>query len=240
MLMHVGPGWLWHVERAAVMMCGLWITAGGESTMSRIVTVVRANLIAWLALFVALSGTGIAASRYIITSTSQIKPSVLAALKGGRSEKGAAGAQGAQGAAGSPGAAGAQGPTGPEGIQGPAGASSPAATQAIFFEGKPAEFSPAIDVSGYTKYRLIAACAYGSNSEAERVQFRVEVSANGTHWQTPTTTTGDPTSCEFEHEVVEEPIVARYMRVHLSNPVVSLTLEHPPSYIDMSAWLSNS
>lgn len=37
----------------------------------------RRNLVAWIALFFALTGTGVAASRYIITSTSQIKPSVL-------------------------------------------------------------------------------------------------------------------------------------------------------------------
>ena len=44
-------------------------------------TTIRRNLVAWLALFVALSGTSFAASHYIITSTKQIKPSVLKALK---------------------------------------------------------------------------------------------------------------------------------------------------------------
>jgi len=39
-----------------------------------------ATIIACLALFVALGGTAIAASRYAITSTSQIKPSVLNAI----------------------------------------------------------------------------------------------------------------------------------------------------------------
>lgn len=214
--------------------------------MTRIFASIRRNLVGWLALFVAMGGTSIAAGRYIITSTNQIKPSVLATLKG---EKGAAGTQGSQGAAGSPGAAGtqgltgqagAQGPAGPAGPQGAAGTSEPAATQIVFFEGKPSEFSPTVDVTGYTKYRLITSCAYGSNSESERVEYRIEVSPNGTRWQTPTTTTGDTTSCQFEHDVVEEPIVARYMRVHLFNPVVTLTLETPPSYIDVSAWLSNS
>jgi hypothetical protein len=41
-----------------------------------------ASIIATIALFVALGGTGLAASRYIITSTSQIKPSVLSELGG--------------------------------------------------------------------------------------------------------------------------------------------------------------
>lgn len=36
--------------------------------------------VAWLALFFSLAGAGLAASRYIITSTSQIKPSVRQAL----------------------------------------------------------------------------------------------------------------------------------------------------------------
>jgi hypothetical protein len=38
------------------------------------------TIIACLALFFSLAGTGIAASRYIITSTSQIKPSVRRSL----------------------------------------------------------------------------------------------------------------------------------------------------------------
>jgi hypothetical protein len=39
-------------------------------------------LIALLALFVALGGTAIAAKRYVITSTSQIKPSILTKIEG--------------------------------------------------------------------------------------------------------------------------------------------------------------
>src|SRR5215471_7718025 len=73
----------------------------------------------WLVVAVAFAlvaaGTGYAAHRYVITSTSQISPSVMKALKGNR---GPAGAQGAQGPAGQQGSAGAQGPAGP---QGPAG-----------------------------------------------------------------------------------------------------------------------
>ncbi len=40
------------------------------------------TIISSLALFFALGGTAIAAQHYLITSTSQIKPSVLAKLKG--------------------------------------------------------------------------------------------------------------------------------------------------------------
>jgi hypothetical protein len=41
-----------------------------------------ATAIALLALFVALGGSAIAASRYVITSTGQIKPNVLRAIRG--------------------------------------------------------------------------------------------------------------------------------------------------------------
>jgi hypothetical protein len=62
-----------------------------------------------VALFLALGGTAIAAKHYLITSTSQIKPSVLKSLKGN------AGARGPEGPAGP---AGAQGPAGPSNLSG--------------------------------------------------------------------------------------------------------------------------
>jgi hypothetical protein len=68
-----------------------------------------ATAIALLALFFALGGTAIAARHYLITSASQIKPSVLRQLHG---------SNGAQGPAG------AAGPTGPQGSQGPAGSNA--------------------------------------------------------------------------------------------------------------------
>lgn len=67
---------------------------------------VRRNAIAIVALVFAMAGTSLAASRYIITSTSQIKPSVLRKLHGTRGPQGPAGALG---------------PTGPTGPTGPAG-----------------------------------------------------------------------------------------------------------------------
>jgi hypothetical protein len=57
-----------------------------------------AMCVALLALFVALGGTGYAAAHYRITSTKQIKPNVLRALKGKTGAKGPAGAAGAAGA----------------------------------------------------------------------------------------------------------------------------------------------
>jgi hypothetical protein len=65
------------------------------------------GVIALLALFLALGGTAIAAHHYLITSTSQIKPSVLKKLKGNTGPAGPAGAIGPAGASGP------QGPAGP-------------------------------------------------------------------------------------------------------------------------------
>jgi hypothetical protein len=48
----------------------------------RLIALFRRNVVAWLALFLGATGTGVAASHYIITSTTQIKPSVLEQLRG--------------------------------------------------------------------------------------------------------------------------------------------------------------
>jgi hypothetical protein len=82
----------------------------------RVAKAVRQNLVAWLALFVALGGTSLAASRYVVNSPKQINPKVLKKLKG---KTGASGATGAAGQAGAPGAHGEQGPRGEVGPQGP-------------------------------------------------------------------------------------------------------------------------
>jgi Collagen triple helix repeat (20 copies) len=78
-----------------------------------------ANVTATLALFLAVSGgAAYAASHYLITSTKQIKPSVLAQLKGKQGRTGAAGAAGTQGAPGTPGAKGESGTSGKDGANG--------------------------------------------------------------------------------------------------------------------------
>src|ERR1700730_9031762 len=94
-----------------------------------------------LALFFALSGTAMArghssGGHYVITSTSQISPSVLANLKGragpqgvpGSGPLGPQGLQGLVGPIGLPGERGPQGKEGPTGPQGPNGGQGPAGT----------------------------------------------------------------------------------------------------------------
>ena len=97
-----------------------------------------ANVAATLALVFAMSGGALAATHYVITSTKQIKPSVLKELKGKAGVTGPAGATGPGGANGQAGAAGPQGPggaTGPGGGAGPTGA--PGATGAAGPPGPP-------------------------------------------------------------------------------------------------------
>jgi hypothetical protein len=92
--------------------------------IARTLTTIRRNAIAWLALFVALAGTSFAATRYTLSSTEQIKPSVLKALHGARGAKGPtgpAGPQGNEGPAGVPGREGPMGAAGPKGATGEPG-----------------------------------------------------------------------------------------------------------------------
>ncbi len=75
-----------------------------------------ANVAATLALVFSMSGGALAAKHYLISSTRQIKPSVLSKLKG---NTGKTGPQGPAGASGKEGATGKTGETGKEGPQGP-------------------------------------------------------------------------------------------------------------------------
>jgi len=73
------------------------------------------GVVAVIALVFALAGSAYAAKKYVITSTNQIKPSVLKSLKG---SPGAPGATGAQGPKGDTGAAGTNGKDGTNGTNG--------------------------------------------------------------------------------------------------------------------------
>ncbi|HEY1776231.1 MAG TPA: hypothetical protein VGG41_08745 [Solirubrobacteraceae bacterium] len=84
------------------------------------------GVVASTALFLAVAGGGAyAADSYIITSTHQIKPSVLRKLardvRGPRGTRGLAGPQGIQGLTGAAGQQGPQGPAGKQGITGSQG-----------------------------------------------------------------------------------------------------------------------
>ena len=74
-----------------------------------------ANTVATMALVFAMSGGALAASHYLITKTSQIKPSVLKKLKGNIGHAGPTGTTGATGPGGPQGPAGKEGPQGVSG-----------------------------------------------------------------------------------------------------------------------------
>jgi hypothetical protein len=86
-----------------------------------------ALVLAIAALVLALTGSAVAAKRYLITNTKQISPVVLkqlakmAAAQGAAEPTGVAGATGKDGAAGTPGPAGAEGAAGVAGAEGAAG-----------------------------------------------------------------------------------------------------------------------
>src|SRR5689334_19155805 len=65
-----------------------------------------ANVVATLALVFAMTGGALAAKHYLLTSTKQIKPSVLAKLRGRTGPRGAAGPAGLRGETGAAGASG--------------------------------------------------------------------------------------------------------------------------------------
>jgi Collagen triple helix repeat (20 copies) len=84
-----------------------------------------ANVVATLALVFAMTGGAVAAGHYLVTSTGQISPKVLKALRGHSGANGPAGPPGPQGPQGAAGARGPQGPVGlpgGEGVEGPPGA----------------------------------------------------------------------------------------------------------------------
>jgi hypothetical protein len=80
-----------------------------------------ANLAVTVALVFAMSGGAFAAGHYLITSTKQISPKVLKALKGANGSTGATGSAGAPGTAGAPGAKGETGGSGTKGETGEPG-----------------------------------------------------------------------------------------------------------------------
>jgi hypothetical protein len=111
--------------------------------------------IALLALFFALGGSALA-SRYLITSKSQISPKVLGQLKGN------AGPPGASGAAGPAGPAGAMGPQGLQGPQGPPG-NSASLSPLTTVESKAFGYSYDTELAAYVAV-AVAFCAPGERA----------------------------------------------------------------------------
>jgi hypothetical protein len=157
-----------------------------------------ALILAIAALVLALTGSAVAAKRYLITNTKQISPVVLkqlAKMAAAQSVQGPAGAPGAPGAAGKEGAAGAAGPAGADGAAGPAGAEGAAGK-----EGTPGEQGP----SGPRSDLLWAVVEPGGQivrSSEERVTAHEVVATEGV--ATGTTIVrfenfGDITNCAYE------------------------------------------
>jgi hypothetical protein len=100
-----------------------------------------ANIAMTLALVFAMSGGAYAAGKYLITSTKQIKPSVLASLKGAKGANGAqgpagpAGPAGPEGKVGAPGAPGKEGAGGANGSDGQNGAAGESVKSAVVPQG---------------------------------------------------------------------------------------------------------
>jgi hypothetical protein len=90
-----------------------------------------ANVAMTLALMFAMTGGAYAAGKYLITSTKQIKPSVLKSLKGANGKPGATGVQGPAGPAGAQGTAGANGKDGTNGTPGAPGAPGTSVTSSV-------------------------------------------------------------------------------------------------------------
>lgn len=84
-----------------------------------------AGVLATIAIVLALGGSAYAANKYIITSVSQIKPSVLKALTKDDTDIGPQGAQGTSGSNGVPGTNGASGSNGQNGAPGAVGPAGP-------------------------------------------------------------------------------------------------------------------
>ena len=119
------------------------------------------NVAMTLALVFAMTGGAYAASKFVITSTKQIKPSVLKQLQGKAGKAGAAGANGANGAQGTAGANGKDGANGTNGTNGAPGTNGTSVASA--------------------KLATKTACAEGG-SEFTAAEGKKTTACNGSPW----------------------------------------------------------
>ncbi len=121
------------------------------------------NIALTIGLVFMMSGGAYAASKYLITSTKQIKPSVLKQLQG---KTGARGPAGAAGVAGPAGAAGPQGPAGGKGENGAPGANG----------------SNGVSVTSKELTKSSSACKKEGGSEFTSAEGTKTTACNGSPW----------------------------------------------------------
>jgi hypothetical protein len=112
-----------------------------------------ANVVATLALVLAMSGSALAATHYLINSTNQINPKVLKALRSSTGSTGSTGSTAPQSQTGSTGAQGlpgSDGLTGPQGLSGATGLAGPQGTQGLTGLTGPAGPTGATGLTGST------------------------------------------------------------------------------------------
>jgi collagen triple helix repeat protein len=118
-----------------------------------------ANVTATLALFFAMSGGALAAKHYLLSSTRQISPKVMKALKGNVGKVGNEGREGHEGKEGKPGKDGPEGHEGKQGTEGHEGKVGPAGPYPTVLPSgvtETGDWGGGYTASGVAEYRTVA------------------------------------------------------------------------------------